>query len=131
MQKKISTLLLFIGVGCGLLSAGNNYGYTTTIRDNMIGSWLNAYYTPTEYGHKISGGFWSEAENMEILLDAYEATGDLSYKTRFYSAGFFSTSTTFLFFRNHSVMSFTRPSANRFIMRWLVVALSKAPSSAM
>ncbi|MBO4370939.1 MAG: carbohydrate-binding protein [Paludibacteraceae bacterium] len=63
--------------------AGNNYGYTTAIRDNMIGSWLNAYYTPTEYGHKISGGFWSEAENMEILLDAYEATGDLSYKTRF------------------------------------------------
>ena len=41
------------------------------------------YYVATNYGHKISGGFWSEAENMEILLDAYQMTGDLSYKTKF------------------------------------------------
>ena len=83
MKKSTILALLACAFFSAAQAAGNNYGYTEAIRNDMIGSWLNAYYTQTAHGHKISGGFWSEAENMEVLLDAYEATGDLSYKTRF------------------------------------------------
>lgn len=49
------------------------------IRAEMMQSWKDRYYE----GEVNSNGFWGLAENMEVVLDAYEATGKEEYKTMF------------------------------------------------
>ncbi|MDX9918779.1 MAG: glycoside hydrolase family 76 protein [Paludibacter sp.] len=49
------------------------------IRTEMMQSWKDRYYA----GEVNSSGFWGLAENMEVILDAYEATGKEEYKTMF------------------------------------------------
>ncbi len=52
---------------------------TPDLRTTMMQSWKNRFYA----GEKVSTGFWGLAENMEVLLDAYETTGKEEYKTMF------------------------------------------------
>ena len=83
-QRFCTAFVVLLLSACGLYAAsGNAYQFTEDIRNTMMDAWTNKYYTPTQYGHKISGGFWSEAENMEVLLDAYQATGNQKYHTMF------------------------------------------------
>ncbi|MDR2843885.1 MAG: carbohydrate-binding protein, partial [Candidatus Symbiothrix sp.] len=56
---------------------------TVAVRDDMGYSWRTKYYKQETNGYTIGGGFWGGAENMEILLDAYETTGKIEYKTMF------------------------------------------------
>ena len=49
------------------------------MRETMMQSWKDMYFA----GEVASPGFWGTAENMEILLDAYETTGKEEYKTMF------------------------------------------------
>ena len=44
------------------------------------------YYKPSTYGYVLgASGFWTVAEMMEILLDAYETTGHQVYQEMFYN----------------------------------------------
>lgn len=52
---------------------------TPELRTTMMQSWKDRFYE----GEKVSTGFWGLAENMEVLLDAYETTGKEEYKTMF------------------------------------------------
>lgn len=40
------------------------------------------YYNDSQ-GRLGEGGFWGDAEMFEVVLDAYEVTGDIQYKTMF------------------------------------------------
>jgi predicted alpha-1,6-mannanase (GH76 family) len=57
--------------------------FTVAIRDDIAQSWKTKYYHQEDGGYTMGGGFWGGAENMEILLDAYETTGNAEYKTLF------------------------------------------------
>lgn len=63
------------------VEAQPNY-LTETIRDEMMKGWKNSYYNDSQ-GRIGEGGFWGDAEMFEIVLDAYETTGDVQYKTMF------------------------------------------------
>ncbi|MDD3079926.1 MAG: glycoside hydrolase family 76 protein [Paludibacter sp.] len=52
---------------------------TPELRTTMMQSWKDRFYA----GEKVSTGFWGLAENMEVILDAYETTGKEEYKTMF------------------------------------------------
>lgn len=53
-------------------------------RDEMMNGWRNHYYRAASTGHVIgNGGWWGDAEMFEIVLDAYETTGDRQYLTMF------------------------------------------------
>lgn len=53
-------------------------------RDEMMNGWRNHYYHAASTGHVIGkGGWWGDAEMFEIVLDAYETTGDRQYLTMF------------------------------------------------
>lgn len=52
---------------------------TPALRETMMQSWKDKYFEWLTQ----SNGFWGEAELMEIILDAYEATGKEEYKTMF------------------------------------------------
>ncbi len=67
--------------------------FTVELRDEIINAWKDKFYMPATYspafkinsipatGHVIERpGFWDTAENMEILLDAYETTQNEDYK---------------------------------------------------
>lgn len=55
---------------------------TEEVRDEMMESWKKAYYNEN-IGRFGDGGFWGDAEMFEVVLDAYETTGDIQYKTMF------------------------------------------------
>jgi len=67
--------------------------FTAEMRDEIMNNWKEKFYLPatfnptftsgsaTPVGHVIeSPGFWSVAENMEIILDAYETTKNDEYR---------------------------------------------------
>ncbi|AYD48939.1 glycoside hydrolase family 76 protein [Arachidicoccus soli] len=56
---------------------GQDGAPTTAIADKIFEAWYNKYKVET------GKGFWSKAEMMEILLDAYEVTGKKNYITKF------------------------------------------------
>lgn len=66
--------------------------FTTTMRDEMLDAWIDKFYLPANFspvfnttvGHVIERpGFWDVAENMEILLDAYETTQDDKFRVMY------------------------------------------------
>lgn len=63
------------------VEAQPNY-LTETSRDEMMKGWKDLYYDD-RLGRIGEGGFWGDAEMFEIILDAYETTGDIQYKTMF------------------------------------------------
>lgn len=51
------------------------------VRDRMMTGFINQYYKPATSGYMLgSGGFWSDAEMIEVILDAFETTGNVKYK---------------------------------------------------
>ena len=49
---------------------------SSEIREEMMQSWRNKYIRTTTSGYRIgSGGWWGDAEMIEMVLDAYETTG--------------------------------------------------------
>lgn len=53
-------------------------------RDEMIDGFINKYYRRSGSNYVLAkGGWWGDAEMFETILDAYETTGDLRYKTMF------------------------------------------------
>ncbi|WP_455584190.1 glycoside hydrolase family 76 protein [Bacteroides sp.] len=63
------------------VEAQPNY-LTEKTRDAMMEGWKNTYYNESR-GRLGEGGFWGDAEMFEVVLDAYETTGELQYKTMF------------------------------------------------
>ncbi|MDR0507441.1 MAG: carbohydrate-binding protein [Dysgonamonadaceae bacterium] len=60
-----------------------NY-FSQTMRDNIMNDWKNYYYKKASTGYVIApGGWWGDAEMFEIILDAYETTGNLVYQEMF------------------------------------------------
>lgn len=58
--------------------------FTPEVRDEMMQHWKNKYYKKANVGHVIgNGGWWGDAEMFEVVLDAYETTGDAQYATMF------------------------------------------------
>jgi predicted alpha-1,6-mannanase (GH76 family) len=48
------------------------------IADKVFAAWYNSYNMEA-----VNGFFWDNAEMMEVVLDAYEVTKDIKYKTMF------------------------------------------------
>lgn len=63
------------------VEAQPNY-LTEATRDAMMEGWTKSYYNSTQ-GRLGDGGFWGDAEMFEVVLDAYEVTGDIQYKNMF------------------------------------------------
>lgn len=58
--------------------------FDETVRDAMIDGFTNKYYRRAgAYYVLAKGGWWGDAEMFETILDAYETTGDIRYKTMF------------------------------------------------
>lgn len=58
--------------------------FTKEMRDDMMNKWKAKYYKKASIGCVIgNGGWWGDAEMFEIVLDAYETTGDNTYATMF------------------------------------------------
>ena len=58
--------------------------FTKDMRDDMMNKWKAKYYKKASSGYVIgNGGWWGDAEMFEIVLDAYETTGDKTYATMF------------------------------------------------
>lgn len=55
---------------------------TEKSRDEMMEGWKSGYYYENP-GRIGEGGFWGDAEMFEVVLDAYETTGDIQYKKMF------------------------------------------------
>ncbi len=58
--------------------------YSAAMRDRIMLAWKNKYYKKAYVGYVLgSGGWWEDAEMFEIILDAYETTGEPVYETMF------------------------------------------------
>ena len=54
--------------------------FTAVMRDEMVDNYLKAYCKPKGSGMRtFSKGGWGESEQLEVLLDAYESTGNEAY----------------------------------------------------
>jgi len=57
---------------------------TQDIRDILMQGWKNKYYKSATSGYVLGeGGWWGDAEMFEVVLDAYETTGNSEYETMF------------------------------------------------
>lgn len=57
---------------------------TEEMRDDMMDKWKAKYYKKASTGYVIgNGGWWGDAEMFEVVLDAYETTGNTEYSTMF------------------------------------------------
>lgn len=59
--------------------------FTSGMRDDIMNRWKSKHYKVIDnLRTRIDdGGFWGDAEMFEIILDAYETTGDPQYKDMF------------------------------------------------
>lgn len=58
--------------------------FDASVRDAMLQGFLTQYYHEAPGGHILGkGGWWEDAEMFETILDAYETTGDETYRTCF------------------------------------------------
>ncbi len=59
--------------------------FTSVMRDDIMNKWKTKYYKEIDNlrARIDKGGFWADAEMFEIILDAYETTGDPVYKEMF------------------------------------------------
>lgn len=63
---------------------GQDVAPTIALANTAMASWKAKYYVLDENGgHIANEGFWGVAEMMEMVLDAYEVTGDVQYRTMF------------------------------------------------
>ena len=58
--------------------------FDAAVRDEMMLGFLNQYYKNATVGHVLGGGgWWGDAEMFEVILDAFETTGDKRYQDYF------------------------------------------------
>ncbi len=62
--------------------------FTSDVRDDIMSRWKSKYYKDniddSSFRARLDkGGWWSDAEMFEIILDAYETTGSFQYKEMF------------------------------------------------
>ncbi|MFV0468941.1 MAG: glycoside hydrolase family 76 protein [Dysgonomonas sp.] len=59
-------------------------GFSQTVRDELMSGWKAKYYNKATTGYVLgNGGWWGDAEMLEVVLDAYETTGDPAHETMF------------------------------------------------
>lgn len=65
------------------VTAEPNY-LTATVRDIMMQKWKERYYKKAPTGYVLAnGGWWGDAEMFEVVLDAYETTGQQVHEETF------------------------------------------------
>ncbi len=58
--------------------------FTAAMRDAMMKGWKDYYYKKASSGYVLGkGGWWGDAEMFEVVLDAYETTGNPEYENMF------------------------------------------------
>lgn len=58
--------------------------FNPQVRDEMVEGFMKQYYRKASTGHVLGGGgWWGDAEMFETILDLFETTGDIQYKTYF------------------------------------------------
>lgn len=58
--------------------------FSQKVRDETMSGWKTKYYKQAPTGYVLgNGGWWGDAEMFEIVLDAYETTGDATYETMY------------------------------------------------
>lgn len=99
------------------VTAKPNY-LTGTARGEMMDGWKRKYYKPASIGYVLgNGGWWGDAEMFEVVLDAYETTGNSLYKSMFEEL-----------YRNFIARNKTNWSYNDFNddIAWMVLACVRA-----
>ena len=71
-------------VYCSIIEDEVPTAFDAAVRDEMVQGFINQHYKPAPGGHILGkGGWWGDAEMFEVILDAFETTGDKKYQTYF------------------------------------------------
>lgn len=71
-------------VYCQIIESEVPTAFDAAVRDEMVQGFINQHYKTAPGGHILGGGgWWGDAEMFEVILDAFETTGDKKYQTYF------------------------------------------------
>ena len=71
-------------VYCRIIESEVPTAFDAAVRDEMVQGFINQHYKTAPGGHILGkGGWWGDAEMFEVILDAFETTGDKKYQTYF------------------------------------------------
>ena len=71
-------------VYCKIIESEVPTAFDAAVRDEMVQGFINQHYKTAPGGHILGGGgWWGDAEMFEVILDAFETTGDKKYQTYF------------------------------------------------
>ena len=72
-------------VYCSIIEDEVPTAFDAAVRDEMVQGFINQHYKKAADGGHIlgKGGWWGDAEMFEVILDAFETTGDKKYQTYF------------------------------------------------
>lgn len=71
-------------VYCRIIESEVPTAFDAAVRDEMMQGFINQHYKTATGGHILGkGGWWGDAEMFEVILDAFETTGDKKYQTYF------------------------------------------------
>lgn len=71
-------------VYCRIIESEVPTAFDAAVRDEMMQGFINQHYKKATGGHILGGGgWWGDAEMFEVILDAFETTGDKKYQTYF------------------------------------------------
>lgn len=71
-------------VYCSIIEDEVPTAFDAAVRDEMVQGFINQHYKEATGGHILGGGgWWGDAEMFEVILDAFETTGDKKYQTYF------------------------------------------------
>lgn len=71
-------------VYCRIIESEVPTAFDAAVRDEMMQGFINQHYKKAPGGHILGkGGWWGDAEMFEVILDAFETTGDKKYQTYF------------------------------------------------
>ena len=71
-------------VYCRIIESEVPTAFDAAVRDEMVQGFINQHYKKADGGHILGGGgWWGDAEMFEVIIDAFETTGDKKYQTYF------------------------------------------------
>lgn len=71
-------------VYCRIIESEVPTAFDAAVRDEMMQGFIYQHYKKATGGHILGGGgWWGDAEMFEVILDAFETTGDKKYQTYF------------------------------------------------
>lgn len=71
-------------VYCSIIEDEVPTAFDAAVRDEMVQGFIKQHYKEAPGGHILGkGGWWGDAEMFEVILDAFETTGDKKYQTYF------------------------------------------------